>query len=50
VDHKLRQLGGAPVRVAPVPEEELRQVAELRHGKVGRERSLFAFLADDTDA
>ena len=50
MDDKLRQLGRASVRVASVPEEELRKVTELRHGKVCRERGLLAFLTDDTDA
>ena len=49
MDDKLRQFCRAPVRVAAVPEEELREVAELRHGKIGRERGLLALFADDTD-
>ncbi len=50
MDDELRQLCRAPVRVAAVPQEELREVAELRHGKVRCERGLLAFFADDTDA
>ena len=50
MDDELRQLGRAPVRIASVPEKELCQVAELRHGKVGRERGLLAFFSDDADA
>ena len=50
VDDELRELGRAAVRVAAVPEEELREEAELRDGEVGGEGRLFALLADDTNA
>jgi hypothetical protein len=49
VDDELRQFGRASVRVAPVPEKQLGQVAELHHGKVGREGRLLALFADDAD-
>jgi hypothetical protein len=49
VNDKLRKLGRAPVRVAAMPKEELSEVAELRYGKIGRKRSLFAFFANDTN-
>ncbi len=50
MDDELCQFGRASVRVASVPEEQLGQMAELGHGKVGGERGLLPFLTDDTDA
>ena len=50
MNNELRELRAAAVRVAAVPEQELREEAELRDGKVGGERGLFAFLAYDADA
>jgi hypothetical protein len=49
VDDELRQFSRASVRVAPVPEKQLCQVAELRHGKVGCEGRLLALFPDDAD-
>lgn len=50
VDHELREFGAALVAVPAVPDEQFRQVAELRHGKVSREAGLLSFLSDDADA
>ena len=49
MDDELRQFSRASVRVASVPEKQLGQVAELRHGKVGCEGRLLALFADDSD-
>lgn len=49
MDDKLRELGRASVRVAAVPEQELGEVAELRHGEVSCKRGLFALLSNNAD-
>ena len=50
MDDKLRELGTPLVRVAPVPDQELGEVAELIDGEIGGERGLTTLLADDADA
>ena len=50
MNDELSEFGGAPVGVAAVPKEELREVAELRDGEIGGEGGLFAFLSYNTDA
>ena len=49
MDDKLRELGTPLVRVAPVPDQELGEVAELVDGEIGGERGLTSLLADDAD-
>lgn len=49
MNDELSEFGTALVRVATVPDEKFRQVAELVDGKVGRERSLSTLFPDDTD-
>ena len=50
MDDELRQLRGAAVRVAAVPQEQLGEEAELRDREVRSERGLLSFFPDDADA
>lgn len=50
MDDKLRELGTPLVRVAPVPDQQLREIAELVDREIGGERGLTTLLADDADA
>jgi hypothetical protein len=48
VNDELCQFGGSLVAVTAMPDEEFRDVAELRDAEIGRQRCLSAFFAHDT--
>jgi hypothetical protein len=49
VDDELSELCRTAVRVAAMPHEELREVAELGDGEVGSKGCLLSFFSNDSD-
>ena len=50
MNDELSKLGAAFIAVSTVPDEELRQIAELFDGEISRKTCLSAFLADDSNS
>jgi len=50
MNNELSKFGRSPIRVATVPKQELGQIRKLGDGKIGSERRLLSFFANNANA